>query len=210
MIHTTSLKNDCYLYFAPMLIFATNNQHKIKEVKALLPEGFQVHSLEDIDCDDELPETSSTIKANALQKALYVSEKFGVDCFADDSGLEVDALGGEPGVYSARYAGPKATSQQNIDRLLKELKGEQNRAAQFRTIIALMLNNEQHFFEGIIRGRITEQMEGTHGFGYDAVFIPDGYDKTFAEMKAEEKNAISHRGIAVRKLVEFLSKLSKS
>ena len=189
-----------------MLVFATNNQHKLREVKSLLPGSIKILTLDDIDCEDELPETGNTIQANALQKARYVSEKFGVDCFADDSGLEVDALNGEPGVFSARYAGIHATSQQNIDRLLKELKGEAKRGAQFRTVIALILNGEQHFFEGIIRGTITDRMIGTNGFGYDPLFIPDGYDKTFAEMEAGEKNGISHRGIAVKKLVEFIGK----
>ncbi len=188
------------------MVFATNNHHKIREVLTLLPLDYYLKTLSDIDCTDELPETGSTIKANALQKALYVSEKFGVDCFADDSGLEVDALGGEPGVYSARYAGPKATAQQNNDRLLKELKGELNRGAQFRTVIALIVKGEQFFFEGIIRGTIAESPKGEKGFGYDPLFIPDNYDKTFAEMTAEEKNAISHRSIAVRKLVEKIRK----
>jgi XTP/dITP diphosphohydrolase len=190
-----------------MLVFATNNPHKLREVKSMLPPDINLYTLSDIDCDDELPETGNTIQSNALQKARYVSEKFGVDCFADDSGLEVDVLNGEPGVYSARYAGPRATSQQNIDRLLKELKGEESRGAQFRTVIALVLNGQQYFFEGIIRGRISETMRGTNGFGYDPLFIPDGYEKTFAEMEAGEKNKISHRGIAVKALADFLNQI---
>ena len=189
------------------LVFATNNSHKIKEVSALLMDNFQLLTLNDIDCEEELPETGSTIKANALQKALYVSEKFGVDCFADDSGLEVDALNGEPGVYSARYAGTKASAQQNNDRLLKELQGESDRAAQFRTIIALIINNEQFFFEGIVRGKIIESPRGEKGFGYDPLFVPHNYDLTFAEMPAEQKNKISHRGIAIKKLVDKLNEI---
>jgi XTP/dITP diphosphohydrolase len=188
------------------IVFATNNAHKIKEVRSLLPPGFSLLTLKDIDCDDELPETGNSFQANASQKATYVYEKFGVDCFADDSGLEVNALRGEPGVHSARYAGPRAGSEENVTRLLYEMKGITDRSARFRTVIALIRNGEQHFFEGIINGTIAESAIGSEGFGYDPVFIPENSTKTFAEMTPEEKNAISHRAIAIKKLVVFLLK----
>jgi XTP/dITP diphosphohydrolase len=186
------------------MVFATNNPHKFKEVRQMLPENFRLLNLKDIDCVDELPETGNTIVANAYQKAKYVHDKFGVDCFADDTGLEVAALDGRPGVYSARYAGERADAADNIEKLLAELKGVEDRRAAFRTVIALLINDKEYSFEGIIHGTITEKPSGLKGFGYDPVFIPEGFSKTFSEMSDEEKNSLSHRGKAVKKLVEFL------
>ncbi|MFN8164748.1 MAG: non-canonical purine NTP diphosphatase [Bacteroidia bacterium] len=190
------------------LVFATGNQNKLKEVKAMLPKGITLLSLKDIDSEDDIPETGATVAENASIKARYVSDKFGMDCFADDTGLEVEALGGRPGVYSARYAGPACDPADNILKLLTELKGETNRRARFITVIALRLGEKEYLFEGIVNGRITESGSGTGGFGYDPVFVPDGYTQTFAEMTSEEKNNISHRGIAVKELVAFLSKIN--
>lgn len=190
------------------LVFATGNQNKLKEVKAMLPKGITLLSLKDIDSEDDIPETGATVAENASIKARYVSDKFGMDCFADDTGLEVEALGGRPGVYSARYAGPACDPADNILKLLTELKGETNRKARFITVIALRLGEKEYLFEGIVNGRITESVSGTGGFGYDPVFVPDGYTQTFAEMTSEEKNNISHRGIAVKELVAFLSKIN--
>ncbi len=189
------------------LVFATNNNHKLKEVKQLLPDSIELLSLRDIDCDDDIAETGSTIRDNAFIKARYIYEKFGMNCFADDTGLEVDALDGRPGVYSARFAGPSGRSEQNIEKLLTELKGIENRKANFRTAISLMIDGVETTFEGIINGAITSFESGDKGFGYDPVFLPDGYDKTFAQMSDIEKNSISHRGIAVKKLVEYLEKI---
>lgn len=188
------------------LVFATGNLHKLKEVKALLPPEISLLSLKDLECEEDIPETGHTIQENALIKARYISDKFGMNCFADDTGLEVEALGGRPGVYSARFAGPHAQSEDNILKLLTELKGYDNRKARFRTVIAMYLDSKEYVFEGIIEGQITEDLQGEKGFGYDPVFLPDGYSKTFAEMSEAEKNAISHRAIAVGKLVEFLKK----
>ncbi|GJM28636.1 MAG: non-canonical purine NTP pyrophosphatase [Cyclobacteriaceae bacterium] len=186
------------------LCIATNNEHKLKEVKAMLPDGYKLLSLKDIGCDIELPEEQTTIRGNAQQKASYVKVHFGVDCFADDTGLEVEALNGAPGVYSARYAGPEADDQENCKKLIQELTGEENRKARFRTVICLFRENEVHYFEGIVDGTITEEGIGVQGFGYDPIFIPDGYNQTFAQMSEQQKNQISHRGRAVRKLVDFL------
>jgi len=167
-------------------------------------------SLEDIGCFDEIPETGDTLQANALQKALYIKEKFGINCFADDTGLEVESLGGAPGVYSARYAGEPSNSENNVKLLLSNLKGQENREAQFRTVIALLLDdNEPCYFEGIVKGKIIDEQRGNAGFGYDPVFIPNGFHHTFAEMTSEEKNSISHRALAVKKLVDFLSNLTQ-
>src|SRR5690554_1813852 len=187
------------------ICFATNNKKKLEEVKAALT-GTDIHilSLEEIGCKEELPETGDTLDDNAFQKARYVHEKYSISCFADDSGLEVDALGGEPGVYSGRYAGEPRSDARNIELLLDKLNGNENRRACFRTVIALILEGKEHSFEGIAKGKITEIPIGSGGFGYDPVFRPKGVEKTFAELNLEEKNAISHRGIAVRKLVEFL------
>ena len=188
------------------LVFATNNNNKLKEVKQLLPASIEILSLKDIDSEDEIAETGSTIPENAFIKARYIYEKFGMNCFADDIGLEVDALGGRPGVYSARFAGPGGKSEENIKKLLTEMKGVENRRARFRTAICLMIDGVDLSFEGVVEGVITESEAGDNGFGYDPVFLPDGHDKTFAEMTDAEKNAISHRGVAIRKLVEHLGK----
>lgn len=186
------------------LVFATNNLNKIKEIRELLPESLELLSLDDITCKEDIPETSPTIEGNALQKARYIKEKYGYDCFADDTGLEVEALNGAPGVYSARYAGDNKDNEANIDKLLQELKDQSNRKARFKTVIALILNGKEYSFEGICRGEILKKRLGEKGFGYDPVFMPEGYSKTFAEMELEEKSKISHRGRATQKLVEFL------
>ena len=190
------------------LVFASNNKNKIKEIQALLPASIQILSLEDIGCTEEIPETAATIEGNAQIKANYVTEKYGYDCFADDSGLEVDALNGEPGVFSARYAGEPKNDENNIDKLLTNLKDIENKKANFKTVICLNLNGEQHLFTGIINGKIIEERIGTNGFGYDPIFVADGYAKTFAELTLEEKSTISHRGIAVKELIFFFQKLS--
>lgn len=188
------------------LVFATNNLHKLEEVRDILGGSFRIASLKEIGCTDDIPETADTLDGNALQKARYVKDKFGYDCFADDTGLEVEALGGAPGVFSARYAGPGHDSEANMRKLLKELEGKTNRQAQFRTVVALLLDGEEYTFEGIVRGTILTERRGTAGFGYDPVFVPEGYAETFAEMGSEEKNRISHRARAVQKLADFLHK----
>ena len=188
------------------LVFATNNLHKLEEVRDILGGSFRIASLKEIGCTDDIPETADTLEGNALQKASYVKDKFGYDCFADDTGLEVEALGGAPGVFSARYAGPGHDSKANMRKLLKELEGKTNRQAQFRTVVALLLDGEEYTFEGIVRGTILTERRGTAGFGYDPVFVPEGYAETFAEMGSEEKNRISHRARAVQKLADFLHK----
>ena len=185
------------------LVFATNNAHKLEEVQAMVGDTIQLKSLADINCTDDIPETGLTFEENAKQKTDYLVNKYGLYCFADDSGLEVEALDNAPGVFSARYSGSR-DMETNIDLLLKNLGYSTNRKAQFRTVISLYLNEQQHFFEGAIAGTITAARQGEKGFGYDPIFIPDGYDKSFAEMTAEEKNAISHRAIAIQKLVAFL------
>ena len=189
------------------LVFATNNRHKLEEVRAILGNKIEVLSLNDIDCHDDIPETADTLEGNALIKARYIHEKFGVDCFADDTGLEVEALNGEPGVYSARYAGEDCNPEANMYKLLQNLTGENNRNAQFRTVIALIIEGEEFLFDGIVRGRISEERMGSAGFGYDPIFIPDGYEESFAQMAAEQKNAISHRSRAAAALNEYLNKL---
>jgi len=189
------------------LVFASNNKNKIQEIQALVPNSIQILSLEEIGCTEDIPETADTIEGNAILKANYVTEKFGFDCFADDTGLEVDALNGAPGVYSARYAGEQKDANDNMDKLLDELKGKSNRKANFKTVIALNLNGKQNLFTGIIDGKIIEEKIGTNGFGYDPIFVADGFDKTFAELTMEEKSTISHRGIASRKLIDFLKKM---
>ena len=185
------------------LVFATNNAHKIEEVQAMVGDKFVLKSLSDIDCHDDIPETGVTFQENAKQKTEYLVNKYGLYCFGDDSGLEIDALNGEPGVYSARYSGSR-DMEKNIDLVLENLGDNPNRTARFKTVISLYFNEQQHFFEGAIEGQIIKERKGEKGFGYDPIFIPNGYDKTFAEMSAEEKNAISHRAIAVSKLAEFL------
>jgi len=190
------------------LVFATNNKHKIEEVQQLLPTGISLLSLQDIGCTEELPETGNTLESNARQKASYVHKKFGVDCFADDTGLEIEALDGRPGVNSARYAGEEKSAKKNIEKVLEELKDIQNRNATFKTTISLIINNKEFLFEGKVKGKISAELKGRNGFGYDPVFIPKGHTTSFAEMPLEEKNKISHRAIAVGKLVQFLNELS--
>jgi len=190
------------------ICFATNNLHKLEEVRAKVASlDITINSLSDIGCAEELPETQETIPGNSLQKAEYVLSRYDVPCFADDTGLEVEALNGAPGVYSARYAGPQRSSADNISLLLKNLENTDNRSAQFRTVITLVgIQPTPLVFEGIVKGRISTTLRGTSGFGYDPVFIPDGHDRTFAEMTLAEKNQLSHRAIAVSKLVAFLSR----
>lgn len=186
------------------LVFASNNPNKIKEIQSLLPDQITILSLEDIGCAEEIPETAYTIEGNAMLKANHVTEKYGYSCFADDTGLLVDALNGEPGVYSARYAGEQKNAEDNMVKLLKKLDNTENRKAHFKTVICLNVNGKQYLFEGMVKGKIIHEKKGSEGFGYDPVFIPDGYTKTFAEMSLEEKSIISHRGLAVEKLVAFL------
>ena len=186
------------------IVFATNNLHKLEEVRAIVSGGINIVSLFDIGCHDDIPETADTLEGNAQQKAKYVKEHFGYDCFADDTGLEVEALNGEPGVRSARYAGDSHDSNANMDKLLSALEDQQNRKARFRTVIALIINGNEEYFEGIINGRIIDEKRGNTGFGYDPIFVPDGYKETFAELGADIKNNISHRAIATRKFAEWL------
>lgn len=187
------------------LVFATNNLNKLKEVQALIPSGFKLLSLKDIGCFEDIPETQNTIKGNAIQKAEYIKERYGYDCFADDTGLEVSALNGAPGVYSARYAGEQRDANDNMKKLLGELANKNNRNAQFKTVIALYINSTFYTFTGICEGTITKTKQGEKGFGYDPIFKPNGYDKTFAEMDLELKNTIGHRGKAILQLVNFLN-----
>ncbi|MEO8933351.1 MAG: non-canonical purine NTP diphosphatase [Xanthomarina sp.] len=189
------------------LVFATNNLNKLKEVKALIPEHYQLLSLQDIGCTEDVPETQQTIEGNAIQKAQYIKDHYGYDCFADDTGLEVEALNGDPGVYSARYGGPKRNANDNMNLLLENLKKHSNRKAQFKTVIALHLNGELKTFTGICEGEITKEKHGEQGFGYDPIFKAKGYIKTFAEISLNEKNVIGHRGKAVKQLVNYLTNL---
>lgn len=190
------------------LVFATNNANKLKEVKALLPDNITLLSLKDINCLEDIPETQDTIEGNALQKAQYVKTHYGYNCFADDTGLEVNALDGAPGVYSARYAGPQKDAADNMQLLLDNLEGITNRSAHFKTVIALCLDNDIHEFTGICEGQITREKHGEQGFGYDPIFKPKGYDTTFAEMDLKEKNKIGHRGKATLQLLSFLNNFS--
>lgn len=191
------------------LVFATNNKHKLDEVRKITSHHpVEIVSLAEINCFDDIPETADTLEGNALQKAHYIQEKFGLNCFADDTGLEVEALNNAPGVYSARYAGPGHDSEANMKKLLKEMEGKENRKARFRTVIALVWNGKTYTFEGIVNGTITTAKRGENGFGYDPIFIPEGYDQTFAELGDNIKNQISHRAKAVEKLDEFLTQLS--
>lgn len=192
----------------PKLVFATGNPHKINEVNDLLEGRFEVRGLADIGCPLDLPETSPTITGNALQKARYVYDNYLVDCFSEDTGLEIEALGGEPGVLSARYAGEDKNPTANMDLVLRKMADEPNRKARFYTVIALILNGKEHLFEGIAEGEIRYEPSGTGGFGYDPIFQPAGFGVTFAELTKQEKNTISHRGQAVRKLVDFLTSLN--
>lgn len=189
------------------LIFATHNKNKLKEVNSLMPATINLLSLDDVNFTEEIEETEPAIEGNALLKAETVYNKTGLNCFADDSGLLVDALNGAPGVYSARYAGEQKNDNNNIKKLLEELRTKNNRKAHFKTVMALVLNNSKYLFEGTINGTITTEKRGSNGFGYDPVFMPDGYDKTFAEMSFEEKSSISHRAIALHKLTAFLRAL---
>lgn len=187
------------------LVFATNNLNKLQEVQALIPSNIKLLSLKDIKCFEDIPETQNTIEGNAIQKAEYIKKQYGYDCFADDTGLEVSALNGAPGVYSARYAGEQRDSNDNMEKLLDELKDKENRTAQFKTIIALYLNNKLYTFTGICQGTIIKTKQGQKGFGYDPIFKPNGYNKTFAEMDLEKKNTVGHRGKAIDQLVNFLN-----
>ena len=187
------------------LVFATHNAHKVDEVRAILPASVELVGLAALGCHDEIPDTGDTLRDNALQKVQYIHDRFGVDCFADDTGLEVEALDGAPGVYSARYAGEPADFAKNRAKLLSALTGISNRRAQFRTVVSLILKDKTYFFEGIVTGRIIAEERGVGGFGYDSVFVPDGYDKTFAELPAAVKNSISHRARAMEQLNNFLT-----
>lgn len=188
------------------LVFASNNINKIKEIQLLVPPVIQILSLEDIGCFNEIPETASTIEGNAILKANYVTQHYGYNCFADDSGLEIDALNGEPGVFSARYAGEPKNDEKNIQKVLENLKNTSNKKANFKTVICLNLNNTQHLFTGIVNGKIIDVQKGINGFGYDPIFIPEGYLQTFAELSMTEKSRISHRAIAISKMIDFLKK----
>ena len=190
------------------LCIATNNSGKLLEIKSILSNQFEILSLKDIGCNTELPENGETLQDNSLEKALFVFQNYHINCFADDSGLEVEALGGAPGVYSARYAGNDNNPENNILKLLKGLQGIENRNAQFRTIITLILNGEIKTFEGIVKGHIISELKGNQGFGYDPVFVPEGFSKTFAEMDFNEKNLISHRGKAMKLLISYLNSIS--
>ena len=186
------------------IVFATNNVHKLQEISAMIPEGIKLLSLADIGCHADIPETADTLEGNALIKARYVAEHYGMDCFADDTGLEVETLGGAPGVHTARYAGEAHDTEANIDKLLAELADKDNRKARFRTAIAFIVQQEEHLFEGILEGEIAPVRRGTDGFGYDPVFIPEGTGKTFAELGSDIKNRISHRALAVNQLIEYI------
>jgi len=186
------------------LVFATNNDHKLRELRQILPSEFELVSLNDIGCTDDIPETGTTLEVNAAQKSFYIWNKYSIDCFADDTGLEVDALGNEPGVYSARYAGEGKSAEANVLKVLEKMKNETNRKARFRCVISLVISGTEKQFEGIVEGKILTENHGEAGFGYDPIFIPDGYKQSFAEMSSEDKNLISHRGRAVNKLVDYL------
>ena len=189
------------------LVFATNNKHKLEELQAILGDQFTLLSLKDIECFDEIPEEQPTLEGNARQKAYYIYDKFGMNCFADDTGLEIKALNGEPGVYSARYAGEDKNSEANMKKVLEKLTKINEREARFRTVISLVIDGEEKQFEGIVNGEILTEKRGDSGFGYDPIFKPEGFDQSFAEMGLEDKNKISHRGRAVQKLVDYLKKL---
>lgn len=187
-------------------VFATGNAHKLEEVTAILGDKIELLSMKDINCHTDIPETADTLEGNALLKARYIFENYNLDCFADDTGLEVEALNGAPGVYSARYAGDAHNSEANMKKLLQDMEGIENRKARFRTVFALIINGKEHLFEGIVKGEITKYRKGSSGFGYDPVFIPEGYTQTYAEMGNELKNKISHRALATDKLCNFLLK----
>lgn len=188
------------------LVFATNNPHKLKEIQAKVGDTFEIKSLNEINVSEDIPEPYETLKENAFNKARYIKEKYGYDCFADDTGLEIDVLNGRPGVFSARYAGPQCNFQDNVDKVLKEMAGQSTRKARFRSVIALIMDGNEYSFEGAVEGEILHEEHGNEGFGYDPVFRPEGFDLSFAEMGLDEKNKISHRGKAVARLTEFLRK----
>ena len=187
------------------LIFATSNQNKVLEIQKILPKKFNIKSLKDLNYFEDVPENETTIEGNAIFKAKYIYEKFNINVFADDTGLEVEALNGEPGVHSARYAGTTKNSEKNIKKLLKNLKNIKNRNAKFKTVIALIMDNKLHTFSGIVEGYILDSPKGNNGFGYDPIFCPNGFDKSFAELTLKEKNLISHRSLAMKKLIDFIS-----
>jgi XTP/dITP diphosphohydrolase len=189
------------------ILFASHNTYKAKEIASLLPDHLKLITLSDLNYYEEIPETGTTLKENSLIKAKFTYDKFNCNCFADDSGLEVEALNNEPGVYSARYAGLQKNDGANMDKLLNSLKDVNNRIARFKTVIAFIYEGKEYFFEGIINGKITNTKTGTNGFGYDPIFMPEGFNKTFAEMSSDEKNSISHRAIAVKKMIDFLKKI---
>lgn len=189
------------------LVFATNNQNKLKELQQILGDNIELLSLSDIKCSDEIPEDHETLEENARQKAMHIFNKYNVNCFADDTGLEIEALNNEPGVYSARYAGVDKDAKGNMKKVLANLKGVENRKARFRTVISLLINGKETQFEGIVKGKILESEQGIDGFGYDPIFQPEAYDISFAEMEMSEKNKISHRGLAVQKLVSYLNSI---
>lgn len=190
------------------IVFATNNAHKLQEIRDIVGNKYKIFSLRDIDCHEDIDETASTLEGNAEIKARYIKEHYGYDCFADDTGLEVEALGGAPGVYSARYAGEEHDSVRNMNLLLQNMKGVENRKARFRTVIALIVGDELTMMDGIVNGAIAETPEGDGGFGYDPVFIPENCNETFASMSSEQKNSMSHRGRATSKLIDYLNRLS--
>lgn len=187
------------------IVFATQNENKVAEIQQLMPPGIEVMSLKSIGCSDDIPETADTLEGNARIKARYIFEKFGLNCFADDTGLEITALNGRPGVLSARYAGENKSADANMDLVLSEMIHATDRSARFRTVIAAIIEGEEILFEGIVTGKITEVKSGAKGFGYDPVFLPDGFNQTFAEMNLDQKNKISHRGKAVAKLIAWLN-----
>ena len=186
------------------IVFATGNPNKLKEIKSAI-KSFEIVGLKDLEITEEIPETGDTLKKNALQKAKYVYDKTGLDCFSDDTGLEIEAINNRPGVYSAMYAGPDCNAENNMRKVLKELEVKTNRNAQFKTVIALILDGEEYFFEGLVSGEILKEKSGEDGFGYDPIFRPIEYKESFAEMSIAQKNEISHRGLAVKKLVKFLA-----
>ena len=186
------------------IVFATNNKHKLDEIRKITTGRIEILSLSDINCNEEIEETGTTLEENALIKARYIKNKYGYDCFGDDTGLEVVALNGEPGVYSSRYAGEQCNSQDNMNKLISAMQGADSRNAQFRTVIAAILNDKEHLFEGVVKGEIITEKRGSSGFGYDPVFMPSGYNQTFGELSDEVKNGISHRAVAMEKFIAFL------
>ena len=190
------------------IVFATNNPNKLKEIQTLIPKEIEIISLKEIGCTEDIPETGDTLEANAFQKAHYIKENYNYDCFADDTGLEIDALNSAPGVYSARYAGPEKCAEANIEKILNELQGKENRTALFRTAIALILKGEEHLFEGKVEGYISKDKQGDEGFGYDPIFLPENEKRSFAQMSMKQKGTLSHRGRAVNKLVAYLKNSS--